>query len=1047
MKIRYLFPFSLIFSVSTIPANADLVVTTVDELNDCRDQYFQNGAFVLDSVGNVSFTPLSESPESTSFPYLLTSSASNKTVDTRFSITNTGDISFQGNGTYGGINSSGNMGGYLSNSVVFSNTGSISFSDFSGYTGGAINCPYGGLIFSDINGNITFENNKSSSEGGAIQLRGNQADMPGNLTVHNLQGDFIAKGNSSTYGGVLFSISGHLDFSKTGDLIFENNMAQGNSYSNGGALYSGGVANHMSFVDTGNMVFRGNEAPYCGGAIYIDFTLLDENIAPILFQNTGDILFENNQATYGGAISALNYRPTSKYDIVFENTGKISFIGNSAVVGGGIYAGSLGSGLDVGVRITGAESVLFDSNYATKDGGGGSAIYSTNLYIANCGDVSFTNNRGVYDGNAVVYLSMMGKGNNVLSADRGDILFRNNLPGVNEYVNLAINAWGMDETDLNVRAAEGRKVSFYDPIIIEPDAEPEDAKPITWDLNKGDGYTGTVVFSGEDLEDPDMAVSTIKGGDLVVHQGSLVLQKGASLLVEGEGHGFSQYAGILDISNAKITAPFIRIGGTPEGDIVTIRPGEHAILEGDEITMNGNIIVDFAYHMTETGFSSPGPVEIIAGQFLLGGSLGIHDTETDTNYYYADNRWAAPHSFTLLHDAQQIHDGDFDSVASLATGSDRIDSPYTYNGTWSREWIDSDGDGTLDQLNVVWTPDTVEPPVDPVDPDDPNPPTPPAPIIRDILPELAGGLAMNTMWSSASNTLSTSNAALGNLGVTRFKMEPKNNYWIKGLGDFTSHGSVGTRDGYDYNGGGYAVGADRKITTNAILGLSFGNLYGKNYSRSFVGDVDQTSEVALLYGGWRKEINPKNALTVTGSAGYGWTKNKMDSFHTGNWSHGEWDNRTLFGTLKGQWDHALKNNWSVSAFLGLEYTDVTQDSFTEKGWDARRFDEGHMRNLSLPVGMGVSKQSSLNGMGWVNSLSVSYVPDVYRENPSAGAERLMNGYRWTAKGIAPDRNAVRINYDSTLAISPQWTAYAGYEFEGRNRSVYHRVNLGVSFSY
>lgn len=58
----------------------------------------------------------------------------------------------------------------------------------------------------------------------------------------------------------------------------------------------------------------------------------------------------------------------------------------------------------------------------------------------------------------------------------------------------------------------------------------------------------------------------------------------------------------------------------------------------------------------------------------------------------------------------------------------------------------------------------------------------------------------------------------------------------------------------------------------------------------------------------------------------------MDSFHTGNWSHGEWDNRTLFGTLKGQWDHALKNNWSVSAFLGLEYTDVTQDSFTEKGW-------------------------------------------------------------------------------------------------------------------
>ena len=40
-----------------------------------------------------------------------------------------------------------------------------------------------------------------------------------------------------------------------------------------------------------------------------------------------------------------------------------------------------------------------------------------------------------------------------------------------------------------------------------------------------------------------------------------------------------------------------------------------------------------------------------------------------------------------------------------------------------------------------------------------------------------------------------------------------------------------------------------------------------------------------------------------------------------------------------------------------EYTDVTQEAFTETGWDARRFEKGRLKNLSVPVGVGLTHRS------------------------------------------------------------------------------------------
>lgn len=149
-------------------------------------------------------------------------------------------------------------------------------------------------------------------------------------------------------------------------------------------------------------------------------------------------------------------------------------------------------------------------------------------------------------------------------------------------------------------------------------------------------------------------------------------------------------------------------------------------------------------------------------------------------------------------------------------------------------------------------------------------------------------------------------------------------------------------------------------------------------------------------------MSPGNMLNIQGTLGYGWTRNKLDSYYSGGSSNGKWENRMGFATLQATWDHNLNKGWTLSPFLGIEYTQVNQNSFTETGYDPRHFDRGDLKNLSLPVGVGISKSVQFsNGVLWVNSLAVSYVPDVVRDNPETRARRLMNDFSWTARGSRP----------------------------------------------
>lgn len=791
----------------------------------------------------------------------------------------------------------------------------------------------------------------------------------------------------------------------------------------------------------------------------------DDNVS---LEITGEVQFLNNHvdnsnnSAYGGAIDmegdhatlTLGSNATFSGNYTFSKSGTYSTATTATSSGGAIYMRGDHAMLTLGDNATFSGNYAYSdssSNYSTNySNSSGGAIYmqGVNSFLTICNGAIFTNNYSSTYGGAIYLQGITTDNSSRFLAFTHDVLFSGNMTGGTftqhndgsfSVVNGVANAIHVDGTNhLQLAAAQGKEVRFNDPITSA--AYFSSTENVTLSLNQytdDDGIShttdGTVIFSGELYQGDDAHLvasrysdfkgqTTLYGGSLILEHnvvfGNAGLRDDTSMTLE---HGTLEITGgsVINAASFSIT----------NNDVV-LRPGTSAFINAKNVDLSRGFVFDMQKQAQEAASlaNATGLSISATGSFILGGSIGIMDTGTTADYFYADNSWAQQRAFIVLTDANQTHTDDFSGAHSLATGSDRVDSPYAYTGSWSHQWVDADGDGFPEQLQLVWTPAEDS-------------------AIRDILPELAGTLAMNSMWSSAANALGMSRAALGNLDAQRFITGPENNYWVKGMGDFLNHASEGVRDGFDYHGGGYSVGADRRITSHAILGLGFGDLYGKMRGRSFAGDIDQQTRIGMLYGGWHKVLNRKNTLLVTGTAGYGWTDNKMNSFHTGGRSHGKWTNETLFGTFTGKWSRRVNETVAMEVMLGLEYTDVTQEAFTETGWDARRFEKGRLKNLSVPVGVGLTHRSELKDREWINSAMVSYVPDVYRRNPSAQAERLLNGYRWEAEGTSPDRNGVRVNVNSALQLNARWRMYAGYEFEGRSKATAHRFNAGVSYAY
>ncbi len=778
----------------------------------------------------------------------------------------------------------------------------------------------------------------------------------------------------------------------------------------------------------------------------------------VIFSNNC-VLGVDNRSARGGVLLNSSISPITIGDhAVFS--GNYAFSNLNGAFGGVFYSArhrSVGMGfhgeIAVGANATFINNYAF-SNSTTASGG----------VICSSGDISFSdgatfiNNYAKTSGGAI---ELAGKLD--LLALTKDVLFSGNMTGgvftrhddgtfsvengVANAIHLTTGATIPESAietqgSLALAAEEGREIRFNDPITSR--SENSDC-PMTLTLNRctdeeGNIHDtdGTIIFSSELYQGEEahlvasrynnfVADTTLYGGTLLLEHGAVFGRNLEDMRNLGnDSSSLTVEKGTLEIiGGSTANAAAFSLSGRD----AVLRPGDSAFINANTADFSRGFTFDMRHQLQSGPGSGPGLTLSAAQSFTAGGLIGVADTGSNAPYFYADRSWKQDRVFHVLTDAEHTLQGNFDGVVSQATGTDRVDSPYSYTGTWSHRWTDADGDGYAEQLQLVWKADG----------------TP----ISSIDPELVGELAFNSLWSSASNAAALGGNVLSRLNVFRLADKHARDLWGMGLGDFARQRSRGGADGYDYSGGGYSVGADSGFGhDNGIWGIAFGQLYGHAKSRGFQGRNTQDTRMGSLYWGRLLEESRRARWTFKGSLTWAETHNKMTGRLSGApASTGKWNNETWLAQAEVSRTADYAGGWRLTPFLRVEFTHGRQDAFREQGGYGRDFGGAALKRLSIPVGLEIGRTDEWKGRPWAQALRVSYVGDVLQDVPEGTVYSPYSDMSWRGRAVSPERHGFRAEYNTSLQCNERWSVYGGYSLEARGNSLYHRVNAGVARSF
>ena len=857
-----------------------------------------------------------------------------------------------------------------------------------------------------ITGNVQFENSLAHA------ISSSRVDLDGAVSMA-LEGRFVFLNNNHALHVV----------DRTNLVIGDNALFRGNY---------------------GNRVHEGGAIMSYGGHVIIgDHAVFDRNYVSNVEGSLGGVFYD---CVFAGAI-------TVGADAVF--TGNFTFSTDGNALGGAMavrkdglqYAAETGA-----ITIGPNPSFINNFAYSGKTVAYGGVIYSDGDISFSDG-VTFINNYAKTSGGAI---TMGGKCD--LLALTKDALFSGNMTGgvftrhedgtfsVENGVANAIDMNGslfssLYTLNLTLAAEERREIRFNDPITSRNE---DPGRPMTLTLNRytdGEGNVrdteGTIVFSGEPYQGEEahlvasrysnfLADATLYGGALLLEH-DVTFGRNPEEIQGTDNSSLTVEKGVLEITGgSKANASSFTLSGPG----AVLRPGESAFINTHNADLSHGFTFDMRHQLQAGPVFGPGLMLSALDSFTAGGYIGVADTGANAPRFYADRSWKQDRVFHVLTDVQHIHEGDFDGAVSQATGTARVDDPYAYTGTWSHRWTDADGDGYAEQLQLVWKADGT-------------------PIGR-VDPELAGGLAVNSLWSSASNAAALGGNVLSRLSVPRLTDRHARNLWGMGLGDFARQRSRGGVDGYDYNGGGYSVGADSGMggEDEGIWGIAFGQLCGHARSRDFQGRNTQDTRMGSLYWGRLMEESNRAYWIFKGSLTWAETRNNMTSRLSGApASTGKWNNETWLAQAEVSRTAGCAGGWRLTPFVRMEFTHGRQDAFREQGGYGRDFGGAALKRLSIPVGLEIGRTDEWKGRPWAQSLRVSYVGDVLRDVPEATVYSPYSDMGWRGRAVSPERHGLRAEYNTFLQCHERWSVYGGYGLEVRGSSCYHRVNAGVSRSF
>ena len=320
-----------------------------------------------------------------------------------------------------------------------------------------------------------------------------------------------------------------------------------------------------------------------------------------------------------------------------------------------------------------------------------------------------------------------------------------------------------------------------------------------------------------------------------------------------------------------------------------------------------------------------------------------------------------------------------------------------------------------------------------------------------VIGELLGdpNRVANTLVSAGQTTADFGQAALGHARDARLSGQ---NVWVSALGSFIDHDSRGGRSGFEYNASGYAVGADTTVGNNSVLGIALGQSYGKHKpdrGNGFFtpGEIDQDGVMLGLYG--RSCLSTKCDTHLDSYITYGSFSNDStrNSLNTGRAATASWDEDALCvgATYSCNLHWGSDDNPLLTPFVGLHYTYVSMEDFTERGDVAAAYTGSSYQNLALQLGVGISRSYAIGTQRVTPYASLAYVGDILRRDAkvtATGQQQSVTDY-----SVKHSRNAVQCRVGANWQLTPAWGAAAGYTLDMRQDAADQSLNATLHYSF
>lgn len=777
---------------------------------------------------------------------------------------------------------------------------------------------------------------------------------------------------------------------------FTNSLAPGKSaamdIARGGALYA-----HGDIVIGENNLFIGNSAAGSGGAVFAQ-----NNIAK-------SITYTDGERTSKWTTEVLD---------ITVGSGTV-FSGNQSGANGGAIASEL------------------MTNLAQQDGDNVDDLFENegaNIWIGR--DVAFTDNTAAGLGGAIHLMEdrllVIGSGTffdgNTADGEANDIFAEDGAA-------ILVNTDADDATIINSGISDADYYSL--------DGAPWTRGSATLVQMGG----GDLLYGGRDTEDNGFGgtvIQTSEAGSLVV--GHLVEVDGNSPVMEGA------QLGIEDLTDYEING---------KGVILT----ENSILAGDELELNGSAVIEMgegsSLLVNDITFNSHSSIKLWNadetgnGRDLTHTAAGTSSVDNVTitgtdigslplfNSAFVSTS-AALHEDGTIRLTQNMRgvaspmQGYSGNISGVAAGMEQVRTAVRDGSAAHRFFETLLGTSSTDAAAAM-------------------------------IQSVSGENVVNAAW--ASNDALKGFAALGRTqgaisasrGLNAAAVKPvqsadakgspiamapvasgRGSVWVGGLGSWNDQNARGGIDGYKYDAGGYAVGADYRFSSSALAGVALGQSYGTFQDKGGLSSYDADSFMTMLYG----RYTPARAsrLALDGYAAFGTTSFDGKGRVADTSAAGKFDSDSFGAAIYATWTEQLRSKLVISPFAGLEFMTGKTDSFSERGELARTFSGARAQNWTLPVGVTLSRTYAAgSGTTLTPSVTVAVAQDLSRINPRGTVSSELG--TWTARGVNAGRTALRLNAGVSASFGSNWGARIGYTLESRAGLTAQGINGSVSYSF